>query len=113
MSVSWSEALARGMGITRDIQGDHLNNVTGNTPVYIGVWPVSQSGGKRAVSVWVQPDADIHIAVDRVANTTGYGSAVLLADKLYIFPLAPQVDTFCFLGKAGATVNIEMVWVMA
>jgi len=112
MSVSWSEALAYAAMITRNLQGDHLTNVPGDVPVYVGVWPVTQSGGKRAATAWIRPDTDVHVAVDVAANTAGYGSAKLLADQMYIFTLAPQTNTLSFLGAAGATAGVEVVWVL-
>lgn len=87
-------------------------------PVYLGIWPVNNTGGPKAEGVMIRPTAGIRLAVSKkseviaVPNTMGANSAYLAANVEYVFPLHPHVTTLGFVDDQSTTTRVYVRWII-
>jgi hypothetical protein len=109
--MKWQETIIVGAGIVRDLRGFAVG--CNSQPVPVAVWPAKQSVnllptgdsrvGTRALNMIVYPTNNCYIGIDRVPNTIGPNSAILMAGQEYVFNLHPDVKTIFLLDAVSNT----------
>ena len=109
---SWQDTIIIASGMVRDLKGQKVMACPiVNTATALSIYPHVDTGGQKAMLVWIRPTADVHFAVDVVATTISPDCAVLAADQEYIFPLHPEVNTISFLDAQSASNAVYVRWV--